>query len=154
MLAGLQCSLAKPVVKNEPMTIGMIGAVVRDAEQSGSLSDLRLATSCVLGYAAFLRFSELVDLTPADFVVNGEMMSIRIRCSKNDQLRQGDEVVIARTWSQTCPVAMFEHYLQRVGMTTSDSRFLFRVIQNTKNGESLRESGKISYTCLRHLYLK
>ena len=124
-LAGLQHSLAKPVVKKEPMTIGMIEAVVRDAEQSGSLSDLRLATTCVLGYAAFLRFSELVDLTPADFVVNGEMMSIRIRRRKSDQLRQGDEVAIARTWSWACPVAMFECYLRRVGMTTSDSRFLF-----------------------------
>ena len=49
---------------------------------------------------------------------------------------------------------MFERYLQRVGMTTSDSRFLFRAIQKTKNGESLQESGKISYTCLCYLYLK
>ena len=73
-LAGLQRSSAKPVVKKKPMTIGMIEAVVRDAELSGSLSDLRLATACVLGYAAFLRFSELVDLTPTDFIVNGEMM--------------------------------------------------------------------------------
>ena len=38
-LAGLQRSSAKPVVKKEPMTIGMIEAVVRDAELSGSLSD-------------------------------------------------------------------------------------------------------------------
>ena len=91
-LSGLQRSLAKPVVKKEPMTIEMIKAVVKDAEQSGSLSDLRLATACVLAYAAFLRFSELVDLTPADFVVSKEMMSIRIKHSKNDQLRQGDEV--------------------------------------------------------------
>ena len=107
------------------MTIGMIEAVVRDAELSGSLSDLKLATACVLGYTAFLRFSELVDLAPTDFIVNGEMMSIRIKRSKNNQLRQGDEVVIARTWSRTCPVAMFECYLRRVGMTTSHSRFLF-----------------------------
>jgi len=89
--------LAKPVVKKEPMTIEMTEAVVRDPEQSGYLSDLRLATAFVLAYAAFLRVSKLVDLTPADFVVNGEMMSIWIRHGKNDQLRQGDEVVVART---------------------------------------------------------
>ena len=75
-------------------------------------------------------------------------MSIRIRHSKNDQLMQGDEVVVARMWSQTFPVAMFERYLRRVDMTVSDNRFLFQAIQKTKNGESLRESGKISYTCL------
>ena len=57
-LSGLQRTLAKPVVKKEPMTIEMIEAVVRDAERSGSLSDLRLATACVLGYAGFLRFNK------------------------------------------------------------------------------------------------
>ena len=153
-LSGLQRTLAKPVVKKETKTIEMIEAVVRDAERSGSLSDLRLATACVLGYAGFLRFSELVNLTPADFEVSGEMMKIRIKHSKTDQLRQGDEVVIARTGSRTCPVAMFERYLQRVGMSKGDGRFLFRAIQRTKNGESLRESGSISYTCLRSVFLR
>jgi len=39
-LVGLQHSLAKPVIKKEPMTIEMTEAVVLDAELSGSLSDM------------------------------------------------------------------------------------------------------------------
>ena len=35
-----------------------------------------------------------------------------------------------------------------------DQRYLFRLIQKTKNGEKLRESGKISDTCLRDLFNK
>ena len=142
-LSGLQRSLARPVVKKEPMTIEMIEAVVQDAELSGSLSDMRLATACVLGYAGFFRFSELVELTPADVTISNEMMTIRIAKSKNDQLRQGDVVVIARTNSKICPVSMLERYLLRVGMPLSDNRFLFRAIQKTKNGEKLRDSGHI-----------
>ena len=153
-LEGLQHSLAKPIVKKEPMTMEMIEAMVLDAERSGTLSDLRLTTACVLGYAGFLRFSELIELTPAHFAINEEMMTIRITHSKNDQLRQGDVVVIARTRSKTCPVAMLEYYLQRVGMTTGDDRFLFRAIQKTKNGESLRELGSISYSCIHRLFKK
>jgi len=144
-LSGLQRILAKPVVKKEPMTVEMIAAIVLDAEKTGLLSDMRLATACVLGYAGFLRFGELVELTPADFTISNEMMTIRIAHGKTDQLRQGDEVVIAKTKSRICPVSMLECYLLRVGTTTGDSRPLFRAIQKTKHGEKLRESGHISY---------
>jgi len=38
----------KPVVKKEPMTVEMIEAIVLDAEKTGLLSDMWLATACVL----------------------------------------------------------------------------------------------------------
>ena len=82
------------------------------------------------------------------------MIRIRIEHRKTDQLRQGDEVLIARTKSDTCPIAMLECYMLRTGMTWSDHRFLFRPIQKTKKGESLRPSGQISYSCLRDLFSK
>ena len=34
-------------------------------------------------------------------------------------------------------------------MTLGDNKFLFRMIQKTKNGERLRDSGHISYSYLR-----
>jgi len=49
-LEGLQHTLAKPVVKKEPVTIDMLEAVVQDTKSSGRLSDLRLATACLLGF--------------------------------------------------------------------------------------------------------
>jgi len=79
------------------------------------------------------------------------MMTIQIAHSKTDQLRQGDKVAIARTKSRICPVSMLERYLLRVGMTTGDSRPLFRAIQTTKIEKSY---GHISYSCLRNLYMK
>ena len=102
------------------------------------------------GSAEFLRFSELIELTPAHFVINEEIMTIPIAHSKNDQLRQDDVIVIARTRSKTCPVAMLEYYFQRVGMTTEDDRFLFRAIQKTKNGENWVVSATAACTdCLK-----
>ena len=153
-LEGLQRSLAKPVVKKEPVTVDMLEMIVQDADKSGSLSDLRLATACLLGFSGFLRSSELICLRPCDFKVSQDMMKIRILQSKMDQLRQGDELIIARTGGCTCPVAMLESYMQRTGMDWEDQRFLFRPIQKTKRGEALRESGKISYSCLRDLFKK
>ena len=153
-LEGLQRSLAKPVVRKEPVTVEMLNAIVQDAERSGSLSDLRLATACLLGFAGFLRFDELIHLRPCDFTVTEEMMKIKIVRSKTDQFRQGDEVLVARTKSSTCPVAMIEHYLSRTSMEWSDQQFLFQPIQRTKRGETLKGSGKISYSCLRDLFNK
>ena len=42
--------------------------------------------------------------------------------------------------------------MARTGMQWSDNCFIFRPIQKTKNGESLRETGRISYSCLKDLF--
>ena len=153
-LEGLQRELAKPIVKKEPVSVEMLEAMVKDAESSGTLSDLRLVTACLLSFAGFLRSSELVELRPCDCVATPQMLRVNIVKSKNDQLRQGSELLIARTGSSTCPVAMLEHYMARTGMRWEDDCYIFRAIQKTKNGETLRESGHISYTCLMELFKK
>jgi len=40
-------------------------------------------------------------------------MVIKIPHSKTDQLRKGDEVIIASSGKATCPVAYLERYLRR-----------------------------------------
>ena len=77
------------------------------------------------------------------------MLKIWIVYSETDQLCQGDEVLVARTNSHTCPVAMFERYMQWTCMPPDDQHFLFRPIQSTKKAECLRDSGRINYSCLR-----
>ena len=61
-------------------------------------------------------------------------------------------MLIARTRSSTCPVAMLERCIEKTGIRCNDQRFLIHAIQNTKNGEVLRQSDKISYTCTSDLY--
>ena len=85
-LEGLQRSLTKPTVKKEPVTVDMLEAIVKDADKSGSLIDLRLATACLLAFSGFLRFNELICLRPCDFEISQEMMKIKILKSKTDQL--------------------------------------------------------------------
>jgi len=131
----------------------MLEAIVKDADRSGSLMDLWLATACLLAFCGFLRFSELICLRPCDFKISQEMMKIRSKTC-TDQLRQGDELVITRTENCTCPVTMLERYMNKTGMNQDDQKYLFRPIQRTKNGEVLRQSRKISYTCLRELFKK
>ena len=89
-LEGLQRTLAKPIVKKEPITVEMLEAIVQDARSSGCLFDLRLATACLMSFAGFLHCDELINLQPCDITINAEMMSVKIIQSKTDRLRQED----------------------------------------------------------------
>ena len=68
-LEGLQRTLAKPVIKKKPVSVNMLEAIVQDARDSELLSDIRLATACLLSYAGFLRFNELGRLRPVDIII-------------------------------------------------------------------------------------
>ena len=72
------------------------------------------------------------SVRPCDFKISQEMMKIKILQSKTDQLRQGDELVIARTGNLTCPVAMLERYMNRTGMSLDDQRYLFALFREQR----------------------
>ena len=80
-------------------------------------------------------------------------MTVRIIASKTDQYRQGDSIMVARTDTSTCPVAMMEKYYVSASLSHSSSLPLFRGITRTKNGERLRSAGGLSYTRMRELFL-
>ena len=146
---GLQRMLAKPVTKNKPESVELLGRIVEEATMSNSLSDICLATACQLSLAGFLRFN---DIRPIDVKVQDEFMTLHLPRSKTDQLRKGDELMIARTRNATCPVAMLELYMRQTHTAWDDQQFLFRPICKSSKGERLRESGCISYSCLRDLF--
>ena len=153
-LEGLKRTLAKPVAKKSPMTAEILTVIVKDTMSKPTLSNVRLATACLLAYAGFLRADELISLHPCDIDIAAERMLIHITHSKTDQFRQGDQVPIARTGNNTCPVAMLERYLQVAQIPMGSKEFLFRPITKTKTGERLRASGKLSYSTLRELFKK
>lgn len=108
ILEGLQRKLAKPIVKKTPFTADILKAMVEDTEHNISLANVRLTTFCLLGFSGFLCFDELAKLRPIDLSIDAEKVTLHIRQSKTDQLRKGNEVVISRTPSITCPVSMLE----------------------------------------------
>lgn len=152
-VAGLKRKLAKPKAKKEPVTVDMLAALVDSLGESPSLSDVRLAAICLLAFAAFLRFDEIAKLRCCDVAFSDASMSVHIASSKTDQYRLGDSVLVARTGSPTCPVAMLERYFAMAALSHSSQLALFRGITCTKSGERLRASGKLSYTRMRELFL-
>ena len=145
MLAGLKRSLAKPIIKKEPFTADMVKSFIEDAKKDGSLSNIRLATMCAMAFAGFLRYSEVCNIRLCDMELNRSHLKIKIPESKLDQLRQGDEVVIARSASRYCPVLMLECYMEKAGISFEGEKYLFRGVTSGKI-QTLRPSGHLSYT--------
>ena len=152
-LAGLQRKLAKPKTRKEPVISGMLAALVDSLGRTPSLADLRLVASSLLAFSAFLRYNEISKLRCCDIKFSPYSMSIHITSSKTDQYWQGDSLLVARTGSPTCPVAMLERYFTQADLSHCSTLRLFRGIVHSKQGERLRPSGSLSYTRMRELFL-
>ena len=106
--------LSVPVKKKEPGTLEiMLSFFIKFGGASATLSDLRLLTLCTLGYAGFLRFSELISLRKCDFEFETSFMRLFIEHSKNDIYRDGARVVIVTTHKPTCPVTQYLNVILR-----------------------------------------
>ena len=101
----------RSVNKQKPFIIEMLQAIVEQAANIKSLLDLCLGTACLLAYSAFLRFDESRRIIPVDITFHEDWISINIHISNLDQLRKGEEVIVAKTGSNLCPVTMLESYL-------------------------------------------
>ena len=128
---GLQRNLAKPKVRKEPVTTDMLSALVASFGMAPSLTDVRLVTACLLEFSAFLRYDEIVKLRCCDFTFRSQSTSIHILSCKTDQFRQGDSVLVARTGSPTCPVAILERYYSLAALPKQSKLRLFRGIVAT-----------------------
>ena len=96
-----------------------------DAKKTNTLTSLHLATICLILFAGFLWFNELANIWPCDLEIREDHLTIQIPCSKTDQLCQGNEVVVARTGYETCPVAMLVTYIQRADIQMDSNQKLF-----------------------------
>ena len=152
-LAGLQRKLAKPKVPKEPITTDILVALVDSLGPTPILADIRLAASCLLAFDAFLRYDELAKLRCCDVRFAAHSMSVHITSSETDQYHEGASVLVARTGSSICPVAMLERYFSLAGLSHRPKLRLFRGIVHTKKGGRLRASGSLSYTRMRELLL-
>jgi len=84
----------------------------------------------------------LANLLCCDITISQGHVKLLITESKTDQLRQG-EVVIVRTASSTCPVAMLKAYMSRGNIELSSPLKLFWPIVSG-HVDKLRDSGDLS----------
>ena len=101
----------------------------------------------VLSFMGFLRFSEVSNLKRSDFILHNTHMSIFIEKCKTDIYRKGRWLDLAKPNSNLCPLDLTKRYFVLAGIDKQCDKYIFRGIENTKNGQKLRKIDKpLSYT--------
>ena len=148
--------LSVPVKKKEPVTPAVIKHLFAHyGSTSTSFSDLRVLTLCVLGYAGFFRFNELVQLRRCDFHFEDSFMRIFVQRSKTDICRDGAWVVIAKTFKCTCPCLLTQRYFSIAYFSAESEDLIFRPLTFRSGDKSykFRGSDPSSYSRAREIVL-
>ena len=125
VLEGAKHIFAHKADKKEPITPEILRSLVdKYAITHATLADIRTLIICLLGFAGFFRYNELAKIKECDLQFFKEYLEIFVESSKTDQYRDGALVMIARTGTEYCPVAMLERYMQLADI----SQILQRVI--------------------------
>ena len=156
ILESAKRSLSRPIVKKESVTPGIVLNICQKfASANANFPDLRTAAICVTAFAGFLRFNELANLRCCDFkFCKDKYVELFIAKSKTDIYRNGNVVMLAKTWHITCPYALLNRYIQAAGIDCSSNLMFFRSLHFVKSNASytLRSTG-ISYTRTREVVL-
>ena len=98
----------------------------------------------------FSRSGEVFNIRMSNIRFYEGFMIIKVDKSKTDQLRQGDEVVIAQSEGNVCPVFLRKEYLKKLDISPDSSEFIFRPLVTTKSSYKLLKVDKhISYAAFR-----
>lgn len=117
VVEGARRQLSRPCTKKEPITPEILRQLVDRFGKTTNLYDKRIVTMCLIGYAGFLRFSEIVGIRGCDIKFFYLYVSIFIEKSKTDKYREGSYVIIAKTNTPTCPVNMLLDYVNCAGIS-------------------------------------
>ena len=71
-------------------------------------------------------------------------MTVKVDKSKIDQLRQGDEVVIAQSEGNVCPVFLLKENVKKLDISPDCSEFIFQPLVKTKLSYKLVQIGQLA----------
>ena len=92
-----------PVKKKDPVTSDILIKLCSMFLNSKDILRIRDLAMILLSFSGYLRFNELSQLRGNDVIVKDCYLIIKIRKSKADQYRDGDEVLISKCVSSACP---------------------------------------------------
>jgi integrase len=157
VLRGLKRSLAKPTSRKKPITSLHLQKIYQlYGHGQADYRDLRICLFFIIGFAGFLRCSELCGIRMCDVKVAADrsFMNVHLPNSKCDQLRQGRDVIVSATGTEMCPVKTLFRFLAFRKNWTNDS-FLFTPLHYNKSTKSFSaQKGGISYSAARNMVKK
>ncbi|VDI69597.1 Hypothetical predicted protein [Mytilus galloprovincialis] len=96
LLESAKRTAKNPVNKKDPVSKDILIDLCSMYQYSNDLTVVRDLVMILLSFSAFLRFSELSQLKCNDVTIKEGYLVLKIRKSKTDQYRAGDEVLVSR----------------------------------------------------------
>lgn len=132
VLRGIANTEGKPANKAPPLLIDQATDIIRRLD--GSVAGIRDRALILVGWALFLRRSELVALERRDVSFQKDRAIVRVRRSKTDQESTGAMLAIPRLNGPACPVTALNHWLSLSGIT--DGPIFRRVLKGGNLGRA------------------
>ena len=92
-----------------------------DAYKFQDLIYFRFVIICMLGFTAFMRLDEILDLKVKQIQFHESFMTITIPKCKNDQTREGNIIYVAELGSKYCPVMNTAIFIHSLGLKPGTS---------------------------------
>ena len=155
VLEGAKRVVGKPPSRQkEPMSAEMVRQVVDLFGQGSNLLHHRTVVICLLGFAGFLRVSELIEIRVKHLQFRQSHLEITIPKAKNDQMREGHIVHIARSFSQYCPVFWVSDYLEKAQLLLNGDNYVICRLAKTTLGHNAHGHRPLSDSTVRDLFNK
>jgi len=138
---------SKPVQKKDVVSSAMLQELCSMYEHSTDVVDLRDLCMIILSFAGFMRFNEVSNLQCCDIQFNSDHIVIKIRHSKTDVYRQGNDVYIAKGDTLACPYTLLQRYMSVAELSVVSEGFLFKPAFRSKGKAALIKKNKqLSYS--------
>jgi hypothetical protein len=104
----------------------------------------------LIGFSGFLRFDELSSLKCNNVIVEHDYIKLFIEKCKNDQYRDGNEILIAKGSTSACPHSVLIRYAEEAKIDFSSEHFIFKPAFRSKGISRLvTKNKKLSYTAAK-----
>ena len=98
--------------RKEPLLLEELQALASLVGSTGASQwDLTIAAMACVGWAGFLRFSDMSVIEVGDVMMHDTHMALFLCTGKNDQFREGNVVLLARGATCACPVSLVQRLL-------------------------------------------
>ena len=138
--------------QKEPLTTEMAKQVVMEYAHPTNFKNHRTIVLCLLGFAGFLRISEILEIRIANLKFSTVDLQITIPKAKNDQIRAGHIVHISRIGSAFCPVHWTEKYAVETKLIEDPTAFLICRLAKTKSGHKPIGKYGLGDTAIRDIF--
>ena len=140
----------KLVKRKDPVDTGILQQLCSTHKNNADLLTVRNVTMILIAFAGFLRFDELSHLQCKDIIIHDNYLALKISKCKNDQYRQGNEILISKGHTCACPYVWYLKYVEIANIDIHSDHFVFKPIFKSKGSSKLIYKNKsLSYTSTR-----